>query len=439
MSHPLFTADHKLDSYWLDGAPYANPPISDVPAEIDVAIVGSGFTGMVAALVLAREGRGVAVFDAGDAGVGCSSRNGGQCGGGLKGGIEDLSADYGRAKALAMLQDARASLDFLTATIEQENIDCDYDHCGRFVGANTPRQYDEMLRGFEISNREFGTESYGVSKADQRQEMGSDLYHGGGVIPHHTSLDPAKYHRGLQAMVLEAGAVIYAHTPVTNIAPNSTANGGAGFTVTTSRGTVRAGKVIVATNGYTNREQTFPALRRRVIPIGSYMIATEPLEPCLMDILIPKNRVLNDTRRVVLYFRSSPDRRRIVFGGRVALAETDPVVSGPRLHDIMGNIFPEVSNVKISHSWMGFVAYTFDKLPHLGVQDGLHYAMGYCGSGVAMASYLGHKIAHQVLGNSEGHTAFDDVKFQTRPFYDGKPWFLATAVAWYKFLDSMGR
>ena len=436
MTHPLFADDYKLEPYWLDEAPYPTLPVADLPSEIDVAIVGSGYTGLVAALTLAREGHGVAVFDAKDAGVGCSSRNGGQCGSGLKGGIEELAAEYGKPRALAMVREAMASLDFLNDVVAREKIDCHYEYCGRFVGANTPRQYDEMARNFEISRRELGIESYAVPRSEQRQEIGSDLYHGGGVIPHHTSLDPAKYHRGLLERALAAGAQVHTHTPVTAVARDGA---GAGFTVTTARGSIRAGTVIVATNGYTNDERSFPALRRRVIPIGSYMIATEPLEPGLMDQLMPKNRVLNDTRRVVLYFRSSPDRRRIVFGGRVALAETDPLLSGPRLHAIMSNIFPEVSGVKISHSWMGFVAYTFDKLPHLGVQDGLHYAMGYCGSGVAMASYLGHKVAHKVLGTEEGRCAFDDLEFQTRPFYDGKPWFLAGAVAWYKFLDRLGR
>ena len=436
MPHPLFADDYKLEPYWLDDAPYPTLPVADPPSEIDVAIVGSGYTGLVAALTLAREGRGVAVFDAKDAGVGCSSRNGGQCGSGLKGGIEELVAQYGKPRALALYREAMASLDFLGAIVEDENIDCHYTYCGRFVGAHTPRHYEEMARNFEVSRRELGVESHTVPRSEQRDEIGSDLYHGGGVIPHHTSLDPAKYHRGLLDRVLAAGAQVHTHTPVTAVARDGA---GAGFTVTTSRGSVRAGAVIVATNGYTNDARCFPALRRRVIPIGSYMIATEPLEPGLMDKLMPKNRVLNDTRRVVLYFRSSPDRGRIVFGGRVALAETDPLLSGPRLHAIMSEIFPEVRDVKISHSWMGFVAYTFDKLPHVGVRDGLHYAMGYCGSGVAMASYLGHKVAHKVLGSDEGRCAFDDVAFQTRPFYDGKPWFLAGAVAWYKFLDRLGR
>ena len=158
-----------------------------------------------------------------------------------------------------------------------------------------------------------------------------------------------------------------------------------------------------------------------------------------MERLIPNDRVLSDTRRVVLYYRSSPDRRRLLFGGRVALAETDPGTSGPKLHAIMSAIFPELGTARISHSWMGFVAYTFDHLPHVGVHDGLHFAMGYCGTGVAMASWLGHKVALKVLGAPEGATAFDDLAFPTRPFYRGTPWFLAGAVLYYRLRDQLAR
>ena len=113
------------------------------------------------------------------------------------------------------------------------------------------------------------------------------------------------------------------------------------------------------------------------------------------------------------------------------------MLSGPRLHAVMSGIFPEVRDVKITHSWMGFVAYTFDHLPQIGVHDGDHYAMGYCGSGAHLAPYLGNKIALKVLGKSDGATAFDDVPFQTRPLYSGAPWFLAAAVMYYRFLDRM--
>ena len=434
MTHPLFTDDYKLASYWLDDAPLTVLPRTDLPAETDVAIVGAGYTGLVAALTLARAGRGVTVLDAEDAGYGCSTRNGGQCGAGFKNGFDDLAASYGKPRATALYKEAIASLDFLNALVADEEIDCDYKHCGRFMGAHAPGHYEDMARRFETNRRELGIECHVVPRAEQHTEIDSDAYYGGGVVVSHTSLHPAKYHRGLLERALSAGAAVHPHTPVATIE-----RAGSGFMVTTAHGRIRAGAVIIATNGYTNTSESVADLSRRVIPIGSYMIATEPLAPGVMDRLMPRDRVTSDSRRVVLYYRASPDRQRILFGGRVALAETDPAISGPRLHAICCEIFPEIASVGISHSWMGFVGYTFDKMPHLGVRDGLHYAMGYCGSGVAMGSYLGHKIAHKLLGNSEGDTAFDDLTFSTRPFYYGKPWFLATAVAWYKFLDRMAR
>ena len=434
MTHPLFTVDHKLASYWLDDAPLADPPRTELPAEADVAIVGAGYTGLVAALTVARAGRGVVVLDAEDAGFGCSTRNGGQCGAGFKNGFDDLAASHGKPRAVALYKEALASLDFLTGLVADEDIACDYKHCGRFIGAHAPSHYEDMARKFETNRRELGIECHMVPRGEQRAEIDSDAYFGGGVVTSHTSLHPAKYHRGLLERVLAAGAAVHAHAPVVGIDRD-----GAGFVITTPRGRIKAGSVIVATNGYTNEVGSLPDLSRRMIPIGSYMIATEPLASGVMDRLMPKDRVTSDTRRVVLYYRASPDRTRILFGGRVALAETDPAISGPRLHAILCEIFPEIGDVGISHSWMGFVGYTFDKMPHIGVRDGLHYAMGYCGSGIAMGSYLGHKIAHKLLGHGEGDTAFDDLPFQTRPLYYGKPWFLASMVAWYKFLDRMAR
>ena len=167
------------------------------------------------------------------------------------------------------------------------------------------------------------------------------------------------------------------------------------------------------------------------------MIATEALPEGLMDRLIPKNRIVSDTRKVVFYYRASPDRQRILFGGRVSHQETDPRVSGPKLHADMAAIFPELATVRISHSWCGFVAYTFDELMHLGKHDGLHYAMGYCGAGVGTSSYFGMRIGQQVLGLKEGQTALDGLAFQTRPLYSGNPWFLAPSVAYYRLRDRL--
>ncbi|MFT5739413.1 MAG: glycine/D-amino acid oxidase-like deaminating enzyme, partial [Gammaproteobacteria bacterium] len=135
------------------------------------------------------------------------------------------------------------------------------------------------------------------------------------------------------------------------------------------------------------------------------------------------------------YFRRSPDGQRLLFGGRVSVFESDPVKSLPALRAEMLRIFPQLEDVKISHSWMGFVGFSFDYLPHLGVQDGIHYAMGYCGSGICLASYFGNRLGLQLLGQKDARIAFNDIDFKTRPLYSGKPWFLSAAVQYYQLLD----
>jgi glycine/D-amino acid oxidase-like deaminating enzyme len=258
------------------------------------------------------------------------------------------------------------------------------------------------------------------------------MYHGGAVLPKCASVDPARLHRGMLDRALEAEVSVVTYSPATDINRD-----GDGFRVSTPKGSIWARDVIVASNGYTS--PATPWLRRRIIPIGSYMIATEPLADGQMDRLIPKDRMIGDTRKVIFYFRATPDRQRIVFGGRVSHAESDPLSSGPKLHANLVQIFPELAKTRISHSWVGFVGYTFDTLPHLGKQDGIHYAMGYCGSGVSMAGYLGKCIGQQLLGVKDGRTGFDDLSFQTRPLYTGNPWFLSASVMYYRWLDGFNR
>ena len=154
--------------------------------------------------------------------------------------------------------------------------------------------------------------------------------------------------------------------------------------------------------------------------------------------LIPRDRVFSDSRKLVTYFHRSPDARRLLFGGRVSVFESDPAKTAPALRQEMLRIFPQLEDVKLSHAWMGFVGFSFDYLPHLGEQDGLFYAMGYCGSGISLASYFGNRLGLQVLGKAEGKIAFNDIKFQTRPFYFGVPWFLSSAVRYYQLRDRLG-
>ena len=250
-------------------------------------------------------------------------------------------------------------------------------------------------------------------------------------VGENTATYPAKYHAGLIARVRQADVTVAGNSPVTAIQRNSS-----DFTVTTPRTSLQARNVVVATNGYTG--SMTPGLRRRVIPVTSYMIATAPLSPNLMATLMPKGRMLSDSNRLLCYFRPSPDNTRVLFGGRPAYTEIGAQLAAERLTRYMTRIFPELDGVELTHSWFGFIAYTFDRLPHVGERDGMHYAMGYCGSGVVMSTWLGRKAALRLLGEQEGGSAFAELGHPTSPFYYGKPWFLPFVQAWYQGADMLG-
>ncbi len=428
MTTALFTPDCKLAPYWWDHVPRPTLPPQALPAKADVIVIGSGYTGLHAALQTARGGRDTVVIDAEAAGFGCSTRNGGQISTSIKPTYEELCRRHGPERAFAILKEGHASLRWISEFVATEKLDCDFGVVGRFHAAHNGAEFAALAKKVASQPKGLEVEAEVVPRAEQRRELGTDLYHGGVVYKAHASIDPARYHQGLLDLVVKAGARIVAHCPATAIEKQ-----GAGFRVTTARGAIEARNVVIATNGYTGN--LTPWLQRRVIPIGSYMIATEPLAPALMDRLMPNNRIVSDTKKVVYYYRASPDRKRILFGGRVSLNETDPKVSGPKLHADMVRIFPELATTRISHSWCGFIAYTFDELMHVGQYDGMHYAMGYCGAGVGTASYFGMRIGQQILGLKEGHTALDGLSFQSRPLYYGNPWFLAPSIAYYRWRD----
>lgn len=414
--------------YWHDqiGAP---PPLTaDLPAKVDVLIVGSGYTGLSAALVTARAGRSTLVVDAEDPGFGCSTRNGGQISTSVKPSLEKLTEKFGAGRAQGIRAEGANALKWIGDFVVAEGLDCDFRRVGRFHAAHTPQHYETLVRDAEKMRRQEGIESFAVPRSEQRTQLGTDTYFGGVVFSAHCSLHPGKFHRELLRLALDAGALVVGHCRVTHIARQ-----GSGFHIETAKGSVEARDVIVATNGYTTA--LTPWLQRRVIPIGSYIIATEELPESTIDTLFPGDRIASDTCKVVYYYRASPDRRRVLFGGRVSASETTALAGATRLRQDMCRIFPELEGVALSHAWSGTVAYSFDELAHTGVRDGVHYAMGYCGSGVSMAPYLGMRAGQKVLGLAEGVTAFDGLPFPTRPLYRGKPWFLPAAVSWYRWND----
>jgi len=428
MNRSLFADNFKTEPYWWEDVPRPTGSPA-LPPRCDVAIVGSGYTGLAAAIELARGGRHVVVLDAEDVGWGCSTRNGGQVSTSIKPSFAELKALHGDDVAHRVCREGLNALDWIDEFIRREQIECEFARVGRLHAAHNEAAFRRLVHELSERPKTLEVGAHLLSRAEQRSEIGTDCYHGGVIYPAHASLHPGKYHQALFERARAAGATVVGRCPVGNVVPST-----GSFRVATSTGEVTAREFIVATNGYTGTRA--PWLRRRVIPIGSYIIATEPLEANLARSLIPKARVISDTRKLIFYYRLSGDGRRMLFGGRVAVSETDATVSAPRLHRYMTEIFPELAASRITHSWLGFVAYTFDTLPHLGRQaDGVHYCMGYCGSGVSLASYFGTRLAQQLLGKPEGKTALDGLQFQTRPMYVGKPWFLPMAVAYYKIRD----
>lgn len=418
--------------YWREQTDPPPPLAAQPPARVEVAVIGAGYTGLSAALTTARGGRDTLVLEAQEPGHGCSTRNGGQIGTSVKPSLERLARRFGAERARAIRAEGKAALAWVGDFIEAEGIACDFRRVGRFHAAHTPRHYEELVRDAERLRREEGIESHAVPRDAQRSELGSDAYFGGVVFPRHCALHPGRFHAGLLRRALAAGVQLVPRCPVLRIERREGA--GTRFRLHTPLGVTEASDVIVATNGYTTA--LLPWLRRRVIPIASSIIATEPLPGAVIDRLFPRDRVVSDTRRVVYYYRASPDRRRVLFGGRVAASEVAPRVAAERLRQEMCRIFPELEGVGITHVWSGSVGYSFDSLAHVGVTEGVHFALAYCGSGVGMAPYLGMRVGQKVLGLGEGATAFDGLPFPTRPFYRGWPWFLPAAVAWYRWCDA---
>lgn len=417
--------------WWWEAAEPETLPATDVESTCDVVVVGGGFAGLSASIELARAGKSVQVFDADDPGRGASSRNGGMASGNLKWGVHAMAEKFGTDKARALYAEGREARHDLADFLRDENVDCDFDMTGRFTGAMTPTNFQALKKECAALNDLVEIDAKLVAREDQGAEIGSDIYHGGLLRPDIGGLHPGKMHQGILRVAQSAGVLVHGKTAITALDRNGGDN--AGFTVTTTRGVVTCANVLVATNGYTT--SSLPWLARRVIPIPSQIIATEVLPADVMNRFFPKKRMHGETKRIFHYYRPCPEGKRILLGGRATGPLEQPDKLAENLRQRLIGIFPELSDVKLTHSWWGYVAMTFDFLPHLHVNDGVHYATGFNGSGVVWARWVGKKAAYKLLGDERAVSAFDSGTFPTRPLYSGKPWFLPAAIAWEQTKD----
>jgi glycine/D-amino acid oxidase-like deaminating enzyme len=414
---------------WTDTSPLPRRPASPLPDSTDVLIIGGGYTGLSAARCLARHGADVTVLERHTLGWGASSRNGGFVLPGFKPEMEELDRRLGAPRAAAMFQLSLSAIGFLADLIRQEGIECDFAQCGAVTLAAKPSHVRSLEESGRFLRERLGYDTEMLGQAEIGRELGSPRYHGALVDPRGSALHPAKYVGGLADAAGRAGARLLEQTEVTRLR-----RGKESFEVTTPLGTIRAREVLAATNGYT--PPALGALRRRVIPIGSYQIATAPLEPGLARRLIPRGRVFSDTKNLLYYFRLSPDGR-MVFGGRASFTPASPLRSAAILRAGMVEVFPELAETPLEYAWSGKVAYPMDHLPHAGRYDGVHYAMGYCGHGVALATYLGARMG-DVLAGRGSVPDLGSESFRAIPCYTGVPWFLPLIGGYYRMRDWLG-
>ena len=428
-------------NYWLTTVEMPRAEASPLlPENADVAVIGAGFTGLSAAHTLAKRGAKVAVLESETIVWGASSRNGGMVLTGMKLGVNQLISRYGRELAQRMYAASLASIDCVEQIVREEGIECDFSRSGHLEVACKQKHFDDYARQAEVIAREFNHELRVVERQDLSAEIGSNIYFGGMVDEVSAGLNPARYVAGLASAAIKAGAEIFEHARVESLERESR-HGEAGWKLTTAQGRLWARDVFVGTSGYTGRAT--PALQKKIIPIGSFIITTEILPEKLARELSPRNRMIYDSKNYLYYYRLTPDGR-MLFGGRAAFfPENDQTVrrSAEILRRGMIDVYPQLSDAKLEYVWGGTLDFAFDIMPHAGQIDGMYYAVGYAGHGVAMATYQGQKmaelIAAQATAGEKPENPFVGIPFPGAPLglYNGTPWFLPFAGAWYKFLD----
>ncbi|TDC68543.1 NAD(P)/FAD-dependent oxidoreductase [Streptomyces hainanensis] len=419
--------------YWLDTAPAA-PDRTGVALEgrTDVAIVGAGLTGLSAAVHLARKGAAVTVLEKDTVGFGASGRNGGMCTTGLAIGFLTAVARYGIPTAKALYLAYNDAIDTVEKLVTEESIDCDFTRTGKLNLACKPAHYERLARTHEALADMIGYHTELIPGKDLRTEVGTDHYHGAMADPRGAGLHVGKFVRGLADAAERLGVRILEGTEVTG----TRRIGGHRHDVVTPIGTVRADQVLFASGAYTG--SSFRWLRNRIVPVGSFIVVTEPLPRHVVDELMPTRRMASDSKNILYYFRITPDNR-LLFGGRARFAMSNAasdLKSGRILRKGMLSVFPQLSGARIDYCWGGLVDLSLDQMVHAGEHEGLFYSACYSGHGVQMATHMGRQMA-DVLGGDASANSWRGLAFPRVPGHFGPPWFLPFAGAYYRALDAI--
>lgn len=428
----------KLDSYWNNSL--LAPPVAssqDLPAQVDVAIVGGGFTGLSAALELARRGASVAVLEAGaTVAPEASGRNGGHVNNGLAMDYVDVAAKVGVEQARAWYHAYNSAVDAVEQVVRQERIDCGFLRHGKLKLATRPYQVDALHRSAERLVADGVDTDVRVLGADEvRSEVQSERFVGGLLYPRSAQMHMGRFAQGLAHAAQRQGAQIHTGTRVNRVERVQ----GQVHRLHTERGVVRANQVLLATGASRHGGYgSFGWLRRRIVPIGSFIVVTEPLGAERANALLAQRRTYTTIANIHHYFRLTEDHR-LVFGGRARFAISSPTsdaASGEVLRQGLAETFPQLGKVRLDYCWGGLVDITQDRLPHAGERDGLFYSMGYSGHGTQMSVLMGQRMAEVMAGNEDANP-WKDRSWPAIPGHFGPPWFLPAVGLYFRLKDRL--
>jgi glycine/D-amino acid oxidase-like deaminating enzyme len=420
----------RSESYWLDTAPaFSGAQTGALPARVDVVVVGGGFTGLSAARALALKGASVAVLEAGRVFGEASGRNGGHCNTGVAQDYVALSASLGAERARAYYRAYESAVQTVVALVEQEQIACDLKRNGKLKLAAKPLHYEGLARTCELIRREVDADVELLSADETRAEVDSAEFHGGLLQRNGVQMHIGRFGVGLAHAAARHGALIYQHTPVSDWQANAS-----GYRLNTSKGSLQAKQILLATGACQHGDMGW--YRRRIVPVGSFVIATEVLPQALIERLLPARRSYVTSRIIGNYFRLTPDNR-LLFGGRARFAMSganSDAKSGKVLQAAMVQMFPQLAHVKVDYCWGGLVDMTSDRLPRAGQHGGVYHSMGYSGHGVQMSVHMGQVMAEVMDGKVEANP-WRELNWPAIPGHFGKPWFLPMVGAYYRLQD----
>lgn len=421
----------KLKSYWLDTAvPFSSAASGAPEGEADVAVVGAGFTGLAAALALAGKGAKVVVLEAGRVASAASGRNGGHCNNGFAQDYYGMSMKLGVERAKALYRAFDAGVDKVEAIVTEERIDCHFKRVGKLKLAAKPEHYDRLARSQALMAEQVDPDTRMVPRRELRAEIGSDAYYGGLIFEKSAAMHVGKFGQGLAEAAARRGALIFENCPMVGLRRLA----GHAHEVRTPKSRFRARQILLATG--TSAVGPLGWFRRRIVPVGAFIIATEPLPVELLDRLTPRRRNTTDTRNFVNYFRTTADNR-LLFGGRARFATSNSVSdvkSGAILRKSMVRVFPELADARIDYCWGGMVDMTRDRLPRAGEHNGLYYSMGYSGHGTQISTLMGGIMADVIDGRVDLNP-LRDFDWPAIPGHFGWPWFLPLVGAYYRYRD----